>query len=159
MTEALIGGIVSGNDEASEPVRLEKGKKYHSKVQDEWEETAEGDVTPEKAIKKPSGRSGRIDIHVDAGDGLVAVVELKASDWDRMSAKAVRRNVRRHVRQIWQYIESQLAEEKDVSPGIVFPQRPKSDARRQLIEELFWEEGIPVVWEDESVEERARRIE
>ena len=80
-------------------------------------------------------------------------VEIKASDWDRMTTEAVRRNVRRQVKQIWDYIESQLAEGKEISPGIVFPKRPKDPARQGFIEHLFAEEAITVVWEDETIDE------
>jgi len=109
-------------------------------------------------IHKPSGRKGRIDIFVnDDGDKLVAVAEVKASDWDKMTDLAVRRNVRRQIKQIWDYIESQLAKEKEVSPGVIFPKRPKDKERMQFIEDLFEEEGIPVVWQDETIKERKTR--
>ncbi|MBW2005413.1 MAG: hypothetical protein JRI72_12575 [Deltaproteobacteria bacterium] len=140
-----------------EPKQLVRGKEFHKKVQEDWHKTAEGDVESEKHVKKLSGRKGRMDICVDAQEKLVAVVELKASDWDRMTEKAVHRNVNRHASQIWDYIESQLEQGKEVSPGIIFPQRPKDKKRMEMIEELFEEHGIPVVWEDESTEERKAR--
>ena len=82
-----------------------------------------------------------------------------------MAEKNVRRNVRRQVRQIWGYIESQIlngehvegGEGKDVCPGIIFPKRPRDKERMKLIEDMFEEEGIPVVWHDESIEERKGR--
>lgn len=140
-----------------EPEPLRRGKRFHEDVQNEWEQEAEGKVKREKGIRKPGGRRGRVDIHVDADDDQVAVVEIKASHWDRMTEKAVRRNVRRHIRQVWDYIESQLKLEKTVSPGIIFPKRPQSAERLRLVEELFDEEGIPVVWQDETIEERRER--
>ncbi len=145
-----------------EPKQLRDGKAFHDKVQKDWEETAEGKPVREKHIIKPSGRKGRIDIHVDVDDGLVAVVEIKNSDWDKMTLPAVRRNVRRQAKQVWDYIHSQLEglgddQSKDVSPGIVFPKRPSDGDRMMLIEELFEAEGIPVVWEDETIEERKTR--
>jgi sulfite reductase alpha subunit-like flavoprotein len=60
----------------------------------------------------------------NAGEGLVAVGEIKASDWDRMTPGAVRRNVLRQARQVWEYIESQLGDSQEVSPGMIFPRRP-----------------------------------
>jgi len=42
------------------------------------------------------------------GEKLVAIAEIKASEWDAMTPTAVRRNVKRQARQIWSYIESQL---------------------------------------------------
>ena len=142
----------------NEPSKLHRGKAFHKKMQVDWLNTAEGKILIEKAITKPTGRKGRIDIFVDDdGDKLVAVAEVKASDWDKMTDSAVRRNVRRQIKQIWDYIESQLAKEKEVSPGIIFPKRPKDQERMRLIEEMFEEEGIPVVWQDETIEERKAR--
>jgi hypothetical protein len=74
-----------------------------------------------------------------------------------MDSAAVRRNVKSQVRQIWNYIKSQLELGKEVSPGIIFPRRPKDPNRMKLIEQLFDEEGIPVVWEDETIVERKAR--
>lgn len=142
-----------------EPDRLKRGKAFHAKVQADWKSTAEGLVNTEKTIAKPSGRVGRIDIHVDADEQLVAVVEIKASDWDAMTDKAVRRNVKRHARQVWQYIQSQLAAAKEVSPGIIFSQRPSDPKRLATIEALFDAEDIPVAWEDESISERRNRAD
>lgn len=94
---------------------------------------------------------------VGAGSKLVAVAEAKASHWDRITTDAVRRNVWRQARQVWHYIESQLAEGKEVNPGIVFPRRPRTLRRLERIEALFEERGIAVVWENESVEQRRAR--
>lgn len=152
------------------PERLRRGKAFHKKIQKDWEKTAEGHVSVEETVSKSAGRDsgkgrmGRIDLHVDDSD-VAAVVEIKHSDWDRMTMAALRRNVRRQIRQIWQYIESQLhptdptIRPKDVSPGVVFPKRPRSKQRMRLIEMMFEEEGIPVVWDDESVVERKERTD
>ncbi len=143
----------------TEQTQLRRGKAFHRKMQVDWLNTAEGKILIEKAITKPTGRKGRIDIFVDDdGDKLVAVAEVKASDWDKMTDSAVRRNVRRQIKQIWDYIESQLKMKKDVSPGIIFPKRPKDQERMRLIEEMFEEEGIPVVWQNETIEERKARF-
>jgi hypothetical protein len=123
---------------ANEPSSLRKGKAFHKKIQADWLETAEGQILIEKAITKPTGRKGRIDIFVDDdGDKLVAIAEVKKSNWDRMTDSSVRRNVNRQIKQIWDYIESQLAKEKEVSPGIIFPHRPKDKVRMKQIEDLF----------------------
>lgn len=101
----------------------------------------------------------------DDPEGTIALVEIKASDWDRMTDNAVRKNVRRQIKQIWDYIETQImggeyvptGERKSVSPGIIFPKRPEDRERMKLIEAMFLEEGIPVVWDDESIEECRQR--
>jgi hypothetical protein len=140
-----------------EPTAFRNGRRFHRIVQVDWLRSAEGDVRVEEGVTKPSGRRGRIDVFVDAGDGLVAVAEIKASEWDRMTVMALRRNVLRQVRQVWEYIESQLAAGKEVSPGVIFPRRPTSRRRLELIEALFEERGIAVVWQDESLSERQAR--
>ncbi len=106
---------------SKEPTNLRRGKAFHKKIQAEWKTEAEGDVKEEKTITKPSGRKGRIDVHVGTDEGYVAVVEINASDWDKMTLQALKRNVRRQIRQIWDYINSQLATKTDVCPGVVFP--------------------------------------
>ena len=140
----------------SEPERLRRGKSFHRKVQAEWKK-GEGEIVVEKSIVKPSGRRGRIDVFVVVDDRLVAIAEIKDSNWDAMTESAIRRNVKRQSRQIWDYIKSQLTRNKDVSPGVIFPQRPEYPNRLAIIETLFEDEGIPVIWEDESIEERKKR--
>jgi len=57
---------------------------------------------------------------------LVSCVEIKASNWDRMTEQSIRRNVKRQISQVWDYIESELEKGKEISSGIIFPKRPKS---------------------------------
>ncbi len=140
-----------------EPKPFRRGKEFHAILQREWKRDAQGEVAVEKTVIKRGGRRGRVDVLIDADDDLMVVVEMKASDWDRMAPNAVRRNVLRQARQIWDYIESQLAEDKDVSPGVIFPKQPKSQQRLNLIEKLFEEQGISVVWQDETIKERKAR--
>lgn len=144
-----------------EPRRLQEGKAFHAKVQADWKTTAEGTIATEKPVQKPNGRRGRIDIHADSGDGdsLIAVVEIKHTDWDAMSEAVLKRNVHRQSRQVWAYIEAELAQGRQVSPGIIFPNYPRMTGRLRLIESLFEWEGIAVAWEDETIEERRRRAE
>ena len=142
-----------------EPSALKRGKAFHEEVQSEWEETAEGEVEREKTITKPGGSRGRIDIHVDAGDGMIAVVEVKSTDWTQMSEAQLRRRVREYCEQIWEYVEHELGEGADVCPGIVLLGMPEDTARVTLIEGLFGDECISAVWQDETIDEaRARNM-
>lgn len=149
--------MITMNTKSNEPKPLYRGKRFHKKIQKEWRQKAEGDVKTEESTVKPSGRRGRMDIFVKSNDSLIGVVEIKACDWDAMTLTAIHQNVRRQALQIWDYIESQLKLGKDISPGVIFPKRPKDPNRMNLIEQLFDKEGIPVVWEDESIEERKVR--
>ena len=89
--------------------------------------------------------------------GFVSVAEIKNTDWDRMTERAVKRNVRRQGKQIWDYIDSQLAEKREVCTGVIFGHMPKDAERMKLIEAMFEEEGIPVVWHDETIKHRKGR--
>jgi hypothetical protein len=140
-----------------EPQRLRAGKEFHRQVQADWRATAQGNIEVENTTKKLGGKAGRMDVFVsEEGSEVRAIVEIKHSDWDKMTPAAVRRNVKRQARKLWRYIESQESLD-GICPGIVFPKRPRDEQRLRLIEELFEEEGIPVVWEDESVDERKAR--
>lgn len=140
-----------------EPKQLREGKEFHQRVQEEWQMTAEGKVEPEKGMTKVSGGHGRIDIMVDAGEDTKALVEIKNTDWDRMTEAAMRRSVRRQIKQVWDYIEAQPNEADGVCPGIIFPKRPADPECLRWIEETFLDEGIPVVWQDETIEEHKKR--
>ena len=152
---------------AKEPAQLRRGKAFHKLIQDEWAREAEGEIISERNVRKPNGRRGRVDIFVNdaAPDGQVAIIEVKATDWDRIKEKNIRRNVKRQINQIWSYIESQIrqgryvegGEGKDVCPGIIFPRRPRKANLLEMIEELFCEDGIQVVWHDETIAECKER--
>jgi hypothetical protein len=142
-----------------EPARLRRGKKFHRLIQKEWvtDRRTRDHAFREFAIVKANGRRGRIDILIDEGEDWVAVVEIKASHWDAMKEKHVRRNARRQIRQIWSYIESQLLanedgtiDGKEVCPGIIFPKAPRKPGRRGAVEALFNQDGIQVVWHNEK---------
>ena len=150
-----------------EPQQLIRGKKFHKLVQQEWHEEAEGTISTEKPLIKPGGSRGRLDIYVEAEmvedkyDGS-AMVEIKSSDWDAMTLRAVRRNVRRHIRQFWNYVDSRFIQSEierntGVSIGIIYDKRPKDPERQALIEKIYDEEHIPVVWHDETIEEAKAR--
>ena len=140
-----------------EPPRLRNGKLSHKRILDQRLSEAEGKVMAEFPVMKPSGRAGRIDIHVRADDILAAVVEIKDSDWDAMTMQAVRRNANRYARQVWEYAEAALAAGNQVAPGIEFTKKPLDADRLRLVETVFDKRGIQVVWNDESVEDQKNR--
>ena len=127
-------------------------KNFIKKKQTEWLDTAQGEVKIEKQMIKKNGRKGRMDVFIKTEETYVSIVEMKNSDWDAMTMKNLHRNVRRQIRQIWSYIDPELEQNREVSPGIIFSNRPKKISRLNLIEQLFEEECITVVWDDESNE-------
>jgi hypothetical protein len=145
---------------AKEPSLLKKGKQFHKSVQSEWSLTAEGLLKSEKNVKMAGNKKGRVDIFVEEiGDNLVSVVEIKNTDWDKIKPENIQRNVKRQARQIWKYIESQIdLEGKEVSPGIIFPKLPMDSERLELIESIFGDEWIQVVWENEPIDKVRQRM-
>lgn len=143
-----------------EPRRLKSGKAFHKRVQKEWLATAEGKIRSERGIRQTDGRKGRLDILVeDLGDNLVSVVEIKNTDWDRIRAANIRRNAKRQARQIWGYIDSQIAlYGKEVCAGVIFPKFPKKPDRVRRVEDLFHDAQIQVVWQNETIEDLRARV-
>ncbi len=91
-------------------------------------------------------RRGRIDIRIDDGTDI-AVVEIKATNWDRLKRGTIRRTALRHARQIWRYIDDHVETQgKSVSPGIVYEYEPKDDAIRMEIERVINDRCVQVVW-------------
>jgi len=100
-----------------------------------------------------------MDILVEELGDLLSIVEIKATDWDVMAEKNVRRNVKRQCRQIWGYVDAVMEHYgKDVCPGVIFPTLPKDKARLNAIETLFNDEGIQVVWQNEGVKHLKKRM-
>jgi hypothetical protein len=132
-----------------EPRQLSRGKAFHRLLQSNWASTAQGNVEVEKTITKLSGRRGRIDIIIDAETETVGLIELKHSDWDKMTEQSVKRNVKRQANQLWGYILSQPNEGDGVCPGIIFAQKPQKVGRQVMVEELFWKESVPVYWQED----------
>jgi len=133
-----------------EPKRLSKGKHFHKLVQDHWRKTNQGGkFLREKVLRTDqdihSLSPKRMDILITEMDGLVAIIEIKNTYWDRIFPKNINRNLYRHQKQIWDYIEEYVNSNIDVCPGIIYPQRPNKELTK-YIEEYHDERGIVVVW-------------
>ena len=139
---------------------LRRGKQFHKLIKEErLAETKDEIPCPERTTWRVSGRNGRVDILAEELGDYVSVVEIKASDWDSVAPANVRRNARRQIRQIWSYIEAQLdIYGLEVCPGVISPKRPSDSAPLGLLESMFLEEGIQVIWHDESLNQLKKRM-
>jgi hypothetical protein len=148
------------NEKRREPSNLWRGKQFHKLIQEEWLATSEGNPQPERTVDRVNGRKGRVDLFVDEiGKDFVSVVEIKTTDWDRIKDSNVRRNVKRQARQVWRYIQCQLElRNLSVCAGIIFPKLPINLALGERIESMFEEEGIQVVWHNESIDNVRERM-
>lgn len=137
----------------SEPTSLARGKAFHKLIQQEWLDTSKvGRPRPERSIRKVTGGSGRVDILVEELGDFISVIEIKSTDWDSISKANIESNIRRQIRQIWNYIDALFEEsDKDICPGVIFPFSPIDSIKRALVETRFGAEGIQVVWHNKNV--------
>jgi len=139
---------------SEEPKQLRRGKIFQREVQNDWAKTAEGRINIECTIPllRPTGgrrqhRRGRMDILVDDIGDQVAVVEIKATNWDRILPRNITKNLGSHRRQIYKYIEKYLdGEGKTVCPGLIYPTEPETPGLKERIEEYLNDYGIAVAW-------------
>ncbi len=138
----------------NQPKQLKRGREFEKIVQGDWERTAEGNPRIECTIPllaglTPTGRrrKGRMDVFVDDLNDIVVVVEIKATDWDRILPRNRQRNLASHRRQIWKYIEKFVdGRQQDVCAGIIYPKAPKTKGLKERIEEYLNGHGLQVVW-------------
>lgn len=104
------------------------------------------------AIEKTDikGKLGLMDpMLFDKHERHTIVVEIKASNWDKMKPHRVRPNALRHVRQLWRNIRAEL-NDGAILPTVIYPGTPKTPGRKNQIEEILHEMGIQVVWRDDQ---------
>jgi hypothetical protein len=125
--------------------RIRRGREFEKNERSHWRPRGDEELSFE-APSHHKGKRGRIDIRLfDLEEGFTVVVELKATDWDRMAPHRVRPNALRHTRQIWRYIEAEL-ENADVLPALVYPAVPETPGRKGGVESILHERFIQVVW-------------
>ena len=73
----------------------------------------------------------------------IVVLEVKNTRWQRQAERNLRRNLNRHGRQVWRYLEPfvhrvDAGEIAWVQGALVYPERPES-ARAALVERILGE--------------------
>src|SRR3712207_1681335 len=82
---------------------IRRGRAFEADERAGWDHVAREHI----AFESPTSfgdKRGRIDIKIDEGEDYVVVVEIKATDWDKLKRDRVRATAQRHARQIWRYI-------------------------------------------------------
>lgn len=149
--------------------RIRQGRKFEAWEREQWNSELNS-VKQTEVGTRWKGKAGRIDIRLqleedDDGRDTVVIAETKATNWDKIKDHRVRITARKHVKQIWRYIEDavnpraedhpDLTEEElsklkfRATPAVVYPASPTTSGRKELIEEIFEEEWIQVVWREE----------
>ena len=141
----------------SEPEQLKRGKVFQRIVQDDFEKFSKnGKVFSEafvsfKELKKIKKRSGRIDILINELGVFVTIVEIKGTNWDKIKPENIKRNLYRHQKQLFSYVDKYLDVEKmDVCLGIIYPKPPIKKGLRLFIEKYLENNyGVPAYWYSE----------
>ena len=139
----------------AEPEQLRRGKEFQRVVQRDFEHNSKSGLVRSEHTVSLAGtsarqRRGRMDILVAEMGNLVAILEIKATDWDRIKPQNVTKNLYRHQRQLWMYLERYLdVEQLEVSPGIIYPTAPRTPGLRERVEAYLDERGAPAYWYDE----------
>ena len=97
-------------------------------------------------------KRGRMDIFIsEVADDYVMIIEIKATDWDRIKPKNIKRNLYRHSKQLYNYIDKYMTiDNKDVGLGVIYPEPPKTKGLREFVEETAMAKySFPVYWYSE----------
>ena len=131
---------------------VKRGRDFEGKEKKEWNNLQDGSAEFEVGTKW-KGKNGRIDIRVDELGGFVSVIELKATDWDKILSHRIRVTALRHARQLWRYVEKEIEEGLDVCPGIIYSNQPSDSALEERITDILNNRFIQVVWRNQSMGE------
>ena len=130
-------------------VDVARGRKFEVCERAEWAHEAE--KLDFEASTEWKDKSGRIDIKINEEDGSISIVELKATDWDRIKRSRIRTTALRHARQVWRYVnDAVLTESREVCAGVVYEREPSDEIVREEVEAALNERLLQVVWRTPS---------
>jgi len=137
-----------------EPSRLKKGKAFQRLVQEDFEtHSKDGMARREQkvsfeALKRIKQKSGRMDILITELGDFVTILEIKATCWDRIKPRNIKKNLYRHQNQLINYVDKYLEIDKmDVCLGIIYPEPPRKKGLREFVEKRLEESYcIPAYW-------------
>jgi len=141
-----------------EPQALHRGKEFQKIVQSDFNQNNKsGILCIEKHVSFEKMNSirqkqGRMDLFVyDDADNYVSIFEIKATNWDKIIDANIKRNLYRHSKQLFNYIDKFMKiDSKDVCHGVIYPFSPKKKGLKEKIEKWAMElYCFPVYWYNE----------
>ncbi len=149
------GGVADGPAAAD---RLAAGRAFHNRVQSAFLTGLTGATGfKERGWRLAAGGRGRVDLAVvtDDREKMLIVIEIKGTDWDKIRADRVKRNVQRHIRQLLAYLDTAIRELEagqweGVAGALLYPSRPASPETLACIHATADEQAIMVTWYDEA---------
>ena len=141
-----------------EPAQLKRGKEFQKIVQSDFKQNNKSGIicierhVSFEGVSKLKQQKGRMDIFVfEESDDFVTVLEIKATDWDKIKYGNIIRNLYRHSKQLFNYIDKFMEiDKKSVCHGIIYPAPPKSKELKSFIENCAMERySFPIYWYSE----------
>ena len=150
----------------AEPKILKRGKDFQKRVQADFavnsrDGTSRSEVPISYAYlhrrRENAGRpgksragGGRADILITELGDFVTILEIKATDWDRIIPRNVTKNLWSHQRQLFRYVDKYLeVDGLDVCLGIIYPRPPTKAGLRERVESYLESYGVPAYWYNE----------
>ena len=138
--------------------RLATGRAFHNTAQSAFLTGLTGATgVRERGWRLASGSRGRVDLAVvtDDREKMLIVIEIKGTDWDKIRADRVKRNVQRHIRQLLAYLDTAISELEagqweGVAGALLYPSRPASPETLACIQAAADEQAVMVTWYDEA---------
>lgn len=134
--------------------RLVTGQTFHRAVQLAFFTGLVGALGyRERQWRLISGGRGRVDlaVEVDGGEQILLIIEIKGTDWDKIPAARLRRNLRRHAHQLQEYLDTAVEEMESgtwagIAGRLLYPARPTSKEAQAAIDAIAGEQAIEVAW-------------
>lgn len=134
----------------SEPECFIRGKQFQKIVREDFRKNnKDGRLTFEKIRKLSKKKTGRLDILISELGDYVAVHEIKATDWDLIKPKNIKKNAWRHQNQLCKYVDTYIRENVNVCVDIIYPTPPETFGLRETIENYLEHYGAPAYWFNE----------
>lgn len=139
--------------------RLAAGQAFHRTVQSAFlSGLAGGSGFAERRWRLVAGSRGRVDlaVEVDGSEQMLVIIEIKGTDWDKIRAARVMRNLRRHLRQLQAYLDTAVEEMEagqwpgGIAEALLYPARPASAQTQEAIEAVAGEQAVMVTWYEEA---------
>ena len=154
---ASVANILQFQEHHVTVERLAKGRAFHATVQTAFlTDLVDATGFRERGWRLMTGGRGRVDLAVvtDDREKMLIIIEIKGTDWDKIRADRVKRNVQRHIRQLLAYLDTAIGELEvgqweGVAGALLYPSRPASAESLACIEEAAAEQAIMVTWYDE----------
>jgi len=82
---------------------------------------------------------------------MLVIIEIKATNWNKIRADRLMRNLRRHLHQLQEYLDTAIEEMETgqwggVAGALLYPARPASNETTEAIERIAGEQAIMVTW-------------